>query len=397
MPGPETMVSPQAPENRDRGNGRLAGRLQRRRRRQHAGADRDAPGGAVRSRNRRDDDAHLVEHQRRFVPGVRGLERRDAGIWVGKLRSADRVDDLHAGVHWRGRDHPASASATLGTATIAGNLLVPTISRSDSDVNDPFAPFAANDDDVQAQVMPNPVVIGGYVNEPNAGPEDGRSFASGDIDDVYRLDLVAGQVIELVIPSALAGGDDADLFLFDSSLELVDSAEGVGQVEQLTVPADGTYFVDVFAFSGAPLYRLSVGQSTVTSNVPGLRLSDDFIPGEVIVTLESAGDPAAKTANSDAILAARYSTSWKGGEPGRAMLLKLPADAAPVASGMTPWSRTATATSKAGSTTTGGAASHVDPSLACRKRRSSSASSTRSSTPSGCAAIPTSVAPTSTA
>jgi len=65
----------------------------------------------------------------------------------------------------------ASAIVTLlgATGTVAGNLLVPTISRSDGDVNDPFAPFAANDDNVQAQVMPNPVVIGGYVNVPGAG------------------------------------------------------------------------------------------------------------------------------------------------------------------------------------------------------------------------------------
>ena len=85
-----------------------------------------------------------------------------------------------------GRGGTASDSVTVtlgGTGTVAGNLLVPTISRSDSDVNDPFAPFAANDDDAQAQVMPNPVVIGGYVNVANQGP-DGRSFASGDVDDV---------------------------------------------------------------------------------------------------------------------------------------------------------------------------------------------------------------------
>ena len=142
------------------------------------------------------------------------------------------------------------------------------------------------------------------------------------------------------MPSATADGDDADLYLFDSNLDSVAVCEGVGQVEQLTVPADGTYFIDVFVFGGAPLYRLSVGQSTVVP--PGgsdLCLSDDFVAGELIVTLKSAGDPAAKTAKSDAVLATRYRTSRKGGDPGRAMLLKLPADAAKVANSMTPWSR----------------------------------------------------------
>ena len=65
--------------------------------------------------------------------------------------------------------------------------------------------------------MPNPVVIGGYVNVAGAGPQAGRRSPIGDPDDLYRMDLVAGQVIELVIPSASAvGGDDADLCLFDS-------------------------------------------------------------------------------------------------------------------------------------------------------------------------------------
>ena len=254
----------------------------------------------------------------------------------------------------QGGNATASATVTIlaGTDTIAGQLLVPTISRSDSDVNDPMAPFESNDTDQQAQIMPNPVVIGGYVNEPNTGPDNGgRSFALGDLDDWYRVDLVAGQVIELVMPSATADGDDADLYLFDSNMDSVAVCEGVGQVERLTVPEDGTYFIDVFLFGGAPLYRLSVGQSTVVP--PGgsdLCLSDDFVAGELIVTLKSAGDPAAKTAKSDEVLAARYKTSRKGGDPGRAMLLELPADAAKVANSMRPWSRAASAATSGGAT-----------------------------------------------
>ena len=201
------------------------------------------------------------------------------------------------------------------------------------------------------------------------------------------MDLVAGQVIELVIPSAVAGGDDADLFLYNSSFELVDSSEGAGEVEQLTVPADGTYFVDVFAFSGAPLYRLSVGQSTVTSNVPGLRLSDDFIPGEVIVTLKSAGDPAAKSRKSDCDPRdpLRHEPErWRAGAR----------DAAQAAG------RRGTGHQRHDALVAGG-----DRDIEARARRNtrcrnaatlagvsqaprSSASSTRSSTPSGCAAIP---------
>jgi serine protease len=221
------------------------------------------------------------------------------------------------------------------TFTVAGSLQVSTISRSDSDVNDPLAPFAPNDSDAQAQLMPNPVVIGGYVNLPGAGP-DGRSSNSGDELDFYRMNLVAGQLIELVIPSATTGGDDADLFLFDAADapidendEPVDFSELTGQVEQVTVPADGEYFVVVLAFDGASLYRLSVGQATDSTAVPSLRLSDEFIPGELIVTLKGAGEPGVKTSQSESLLATRFGLRRKGGDASRAMLLRLPDDAEP--------------------------------------------------------------------
>ena len=125
---------------------------------------------------------------------------------------------LYAAAGRRDRHH-ASCDALL--AAHAGQLLVPATSRSDGDVNDPFAPLAPNDRDLQAQVMPNPVVIGGYVNEPGAGPE-GRSSAIGDELDFYRMELLAGQTIELVMPSATADGDDADLFLFKVSQAPID-------------------------------------------------------------------------------------------------------------------------------------------------------------------------------
>ena len=265
-----------------------------------------------------------------------------------------------------GHGGTASASATVtllgATGTVAGNLLVPTISRSDSDVNDPFAPFAPNDNDLQAQVMPNPVVIGGYVNVPGAGPDPASRSPIGDPEDWYRMDLVAGQVIELVIPSAIRRRRrrrSASLRLGprDSRLHRTVPARSSRSLS----PQPGHISSGVLAFDGAPLYRLSVGQATAASGGSSLSLSDDFVPGEVIVTLKSAGDPAAKTATSDAVLATRYKTSRKGGDPGRAMLLKLPTDAAKIAAGMTPSSRATTATSKASAATSGGAASAATP------------------------------------
>jgi serine protease len=218
------------------------------------------------------------------------------------------------------------------TAAVAGNLLVPAVSRSDSDVNDPAAPYASNDSVALAQEVPGAVVIGGYVNEPGRGP-GGRSFAAGDVDDYYRADLAAGQVVELVLPSADPAlpddaRDDADLDLYDASGQLIDSSLGLGQVEQLTIPADGVYFIRVSLYSGAPLYRLSLGQTSVTSAAASLRLSDEFVPGEVLVTLGEAGTAVAAGRHKlAASLEEGLGLRRKAGEASREMLMAVPVEA----------------------------------------------------------------------
>ena len=66
----------------------------------------------------------------------------------------------------------------------------------------------------------------------------------------------------------------------------MDASLGVAQVETLVVPSSGNYYVRVAIYSGAPLYRLSIGQSTIAASQASLRLSDDFVPGEAIVTMK---------------------------------------------------------------------------------------------------------------
>lgn len=177
---------------------------------------------------------------------------------------------------------PAQAPAA------AGRVLLAAIVQSDGDVNDPDAPYRSNDDLAGAQSLPNPVVLGGYLNEPGRGPQ-GRSYAAGDLDDVFVVDLVAGQLIELVLPPPAPGTpdaerDDVDLGLYGASGVLVDESAGIGPLEQLFAPANGRYYVRVSVAQGATLYRLAIGDAVTAASVASLRLSDDFVPGEVIVT-----------------------------------------------------------------------------------------------------------------
>ena len=225
-------------------------------------------------------------------------------------------------------------SASVQVNSVGGRLLISSTSQSDSDVNDPNAPFQSNDVPATAQQLPNPVVVGGYVNEPNRGP-DGRSYAIGDLDDAYKVDLSSGQVIELVLPSADpnlpdAERDDADLYLYDQSGILVDASEGLGQIEQITVPASGTYFVRVSIYSGAPLYRLSIGQMSVANASALLKLSDEFVTGEVIVTLRNASVTPTARQKAAATVESTFGMRRKAGDSSREMLMAIPENAAQV-------------------------------------------------------------------
>lgn len=189
-----------------------------------------------------------------------------------------------------------SATATVAmtappaSVTLSGSISIPTTTQVDSDTNDSGnSTRRANDTFAQAQTLPNPVVVGGYTNRPGAG-QDGPSLTPGDARDYYRVSLLRGQVIELVVADPAAG--DLNLDLYSSTQTLVDSSVGNRKVHQLTVPASGTYFVLVSALTGASNYNLAIGQSGSTALVNPLVLSREFVPGEILVRTKAATNGA---------------------------------------------------------------------------------------------------------
>ncbi|MCU7876439.1 MAG: S8 family serine peptidase [Candidatus Thiodiazotropha sp. (ex Lucinoma borealis)] len=164
---------------------------------------------------------------------------------------------------------------------ISGNLIVPTFVVTDSDVNDIETTPIPNQPRTAAQQVPNPVNIGGYVNIPRSG-SSGNSSLSGDEEDYYLIDMNAGQTLLLNIAD-LGVGVDLDLYLYDLNGNFIDSSIGTSKFESLVIPADGQYYIRVFAFDGASNYLLSVGLTPAAALPPGaLRLSDDFVPGDVL-------------------------------------------------------------------------------------------------------------------
>ncbi|MEW8395327.1 MAG: hypothetical protein AB2707_04125, partial [Candidatus Thiodiazotropha sp.] len=110
---------------------------------------------------------------------------------------------------------------------ISGKLIVPSFVVTDSDVNDVESVPIPNHPRTSAQVVPNPVNIGGYVNQRLQGAS-GNSFSTGDTDDYFLIDMQAGQTLLLNIADQSSGAD-LDLFLYDINGLLVDASVGETQ------------------------------------------------------------------------------------------------------------------------------------------------------------------------
>lgn len=220
---------------------------------------------------------------------------------------------------------PVSASTTVAltapptSVTLSGSITVPATTQADSDTNDTRSTRTSNDSFARAQTLPNPVVVGGYVNLPNTG-EAGPSFAPGDSADFYRVNLLAGQVIELVSADTTTGYLNLDLY--SSNQTLVDSSVGNEKVHQLTVRTSGSYFVAVTALAGASNYNLAIGRSGSTALSSQLVLSREFVPGEVLVQMK-ADSSGAVGAQKQSRVASAYGLQRPYNVPGSHALMKL--------------------------------------------------------------------------
>ena len=192
-----------------------------------------------------------------------------------------------------------SSDSQPGNHTISGAITIPEFTLIDSDVNDPNAPYISNDYKPLAQVLPNPVTVGGYVNIAGEGLP-GRSMAQGDVDDYYLTRLLAGQVVRLTIgnPGDVSNGiNDLDVALIDDQGQRYQSQQS-GNIKIITTSNSGDYYIHVSALSGASDYLLEVSldafQPTQSTQHPidisqnqDLNINSDFVPGEVIVKFKT--------------------------------------------------------------------------------------------------------------
>lgn len=230
-----------------------------------------------------------------------------------------------------GSDNPSPSADTdpiVTTFTLGGAITPPSYSAVDSDVNDPKAVYIPNDTLAQAQEILVPTILAGYLNLPGKGAP-GRSFTRGDPEDYYRVRLSAGDPIILFIPSP--NDTDLDLRLFrGDDFSVVDASMGTGEYETLIAPDDDDYIVSVEIFEGSPantdasIYNLVIGGAVNLPASTGIRLSQDFVPGEMVVRFADENSAASKTALSAGKLSGLGMTHLCG-DNGREMLFSFAA------------------------------------------------------------------------
>ncbi|PCJ41192.1 MAG: hypothetical protein COA71_09115 [SAR86 cluster bacterium] len=173
-----------------------------------------------------------------------------------------------------------ATSIAAASFTVQGSIVVSAGSLVDSDINNPSNSNISNNSPSEAQDIPSFAVLGGYVNQPMQG-EAGPLFEAGDVSDYFSIYLYDGQSIVLDIYDA--ANADLDLHLLNSTGQIVlDSSLSTSASETLLAPFEGQFQLLVEAFSGASNYTLRTEQ-TVNINSSGFRLSDAFMPNELIV------------------------------------------------------------------------------------------------------------------
>ncbi len=203
------------------------------------------------------------------------------------------------------------------TFSISGTITASSSQAVDSDTNDPTRLAVSNNTVAQAQLISNPITLGGYVNQPGTGAT-GQSRESGDIDDYFQVDLLAGQRVTLLV------GDfeqaDADLFIYDTQGNLLDFSINSGELESLLIPEDGTYVVNTFAFSGGTNYILAIGAPN--STVQNQSTVYPIVPWQAVVTYKKE-TPQSTTASKSEKMSRNFGLAQRAGGRGRGRLMDI--------------------------------------------------------------------------
>ena len=233
------------------------------------------------------------------------------------------TDSRVISVYESGEDPEAGSYTISGTVTSPSHIFV------DSDVNDPNSTPVSNNTAADAQSVLAPCSISGYVNVAGAGSR-GSSYIKGDTDDFFLVSLIGGMDITLYMAES-GRSNEISLYLYSLSGNRLILSESTftdqNGVASLEVPEDGTYYVRVeaagyFFIQTATVYTLTMGQTTSMTTQYPLHLTDNFVPGEVLVRFKQETDQDVSPLSDNAVAISAMGFDVKTGGGNRDKLLR---------------------------------------------------------------------------
>ncbi len=150
-----------------------------------------------------------------------------------------------------------------GDLSLGGSLFFKQGMTVDGDTVEPNNTVIDNNgaDTSKTQPIDYPSTVSGFL---------GTIGDQSDFFDFYKTSMLAGQVVTLVIADPNA--QDFDLILYDEAQQKVDDSVGTGNLEQITIPSDGVYYIAVYGYSvenlgdDGGLYTLTTGEANSLSS-----------------------------------------------------------------------------------------------------------------------------------
>lgn len=220
-----------------------------------------------------------------------------------------------------------SSSSDSGALKVSGTITIQRNSDVDLDLNSSLSLNDVND----PQLIANPSTIGGYLSGYSGTYTSSDILFNEDKSDYFKVSLVEGQEIQLNVFQA-----DTEHNSIDLDFTLIDE---VGQIRlslniaqfsanKLIVPEDGLYTLELKTsdLTSPLLYTLLLSQtiSAQSLSISDIKiLSQDFIPGEVLLRLKNNKSVAITDNNSPTVFTSQYKASQNTQAPMEELLSTL--------------------------------------------------------------------------
>lgn len=185
--------------------------------------------------------------------------------------------------------------------SVSGTISSAALVAVDSDLNDPHSTLnISNNTFSTAQIVQNFYTINGFataIPTNREGTNDRFEFIADTIDN-YQVNLQANQTIRLQVVDYGAGSEfqgDLDLILFNSSGLEISRSDSKTEFESVTIPSDGSFYIQVLAVSGTSKYVLNIDSSSNLNSSSTNPTQASFKVNEAIIKFKASTNQSIKS------------------------------------------------------------------------------------------------------